>query len=245
MEASVNFSKETGGAFDVTVGPYTDLWRTSRNQGQLPPPDTLSTLKNQVGWEYISMQADGQRVLLRAPRMKIDLGGIAKGYILDEAVKTLENHDVYHALIEAGGDIRVSGPPPGQRGWNIDVPDAPENEPVRLQAASLQYAAIATSGDTEQYVVIEGRRYSHTINPKTGLGLTTRRKATVIAPDGITADRFATALTVMDSTAAAGSSAKIPARAGIHQVCTLNNRQTRGCLFNSRALSLSGAQNCS
>lgn len=202
LQTSTQFSKETAGAFDITVGPYTEKWRTSRRQGQLPPPDTLAAVQKRVGWELVNLQDDTQSVLLNASGMQLDMGGIAKGYILDEAMYTLQQHGIHQALIEAGGDIVVSNPPPGKTGWTIEVPDAPADAPIVQRASDLKNAAIATSGDTEQFVEIAGTRYAHIIDPRTGLGTTTRRKATVIAADGITADRFATALTVMDSSTA-------------------------------------------
>ncbi len=202
LRESIGFSKETAGAFDVTVGPFTDLWRKSRQQGRLPSPDTLAVLQNRVGWPLIVLNEEEQSILLKAPGMQIDMGGIAKGYILDEALQSLRQSGIQSALIEAGGDIVVGDPPPGKTGWTIEVPDAPADAPIVQKAASLKNAAIATSGDTEQFVEIDGTRYAHIIDPRTGLGTTTRRKATVIAPNGITADRFATALTVMDRTAA-------------------------------------------
>lgn len=202
LQSANELSSETHGAFDITVGPLVDLWRTSRATKTLPSEDVLSGAFQKVGWEKVWLDPVKQAVLLKTPGMKLDLGGIAKGYILDEAIKVLDAKGVHRALIEAGGDIVVSGPPPDRDGWRIEIQDADTTLAISRQAMQLKHAALATSGDTEQFVEIDGRRYSHVVDPSTGLGLQTRRMATVIAPNGLTADSYATALTVMDSVAA-------------------------------------------
>ena len=128
--------------------------------------------------------------------MGLDLGGIAKGYILDQALLVLGRHGVTRALIQAGGDIVVGDPPPGRAGWRVAVPGG--GEAVRGRAGALAHAALSLSGDTEQYVIVAGVRYSHVVDPRTGVGLTSRRQAAVVAEDGLTADGLATALTVLD-----------------------------------------------
>jgi thiamine biosynthesis lipoprotein len=123
--------------------------------------------------------------------MKIDLGGIAKGYLLQEALEVLWTRGNAVAMVEAGGDFVVGEAPPGREGWEIEVPGADSAFSVRTRA--LRNAAIATSGASEQFVVIGDVRYSHVINAKTGLGLTASFTAMVIARDGATADAVATA----------------------------------------------------
>jgi thiamine biosynthesis lipoprotein len=128
--------------------------------------------------------------------MKLDLGGIAKGYADDEAQRVLRQHGITRALVEMGGDIVVSGPPPGTEGWTIRVPNAGDDRgPADLH---LAHRAISTSGDTEQFVLIGGHRYSHVVDPRTGQALTNRVQVTLIAPDGLTSDPLSTALTVLD-----------------------------------------------
>lgn len=202
LQSAEVLSRETGGAFDITVGPLVDLWRISRTTKALPDEEALSDAFQQVGWEKIQLDAAGQTVRLESPGMKLDMGGIAKGYILDEAIKVLDAAGIQRALIEAGGDIVVSAPPPERDGWRVEISDADTTSAIGRQAMQLKHAALATSGDTEQFIEIEGQRYSHVVNPSTGLGLQTRKMATVIATDGLTADSYATALTVMDSVSA-------------------------------------------
>jgi thiamine biosynthesis lipoprotein len=126
---------------------------------------------------------------LTVPGMQLDLGGIAKGYAGDEAIRILREHGVQSALFEAGGDIVVSDPPPRTRGWQIELPDGRKKRLVN--------AAISTSGDTVQFLEVDGVRYSHVVDPRTGIGLTEHYAATVIAPRGITTDSLSTAATVL------------------------------------------------
>src|SRR5579862_5301967 len=126
------------------------------------------------------------------PGMRLDLGGIAKGYADDEVQKVLKQHGIKRALVEMGGDIVVSDPPPGSKGWEILVPNAGiDHAPDKLYFANQ---AISTSGDTEQFVVIGGVRYSHVVDPHTGQALTSRVQVTVIAPDGLTSDPLCKAI---------------------------------------------------
>jgi thiamine biosynthesis lipoprotein len=189
--------RRSRGAFDPTVGPFTELWRASRRTGRLPGRAELDSAALRVGSEKVHLDSAAHTVRLAVPGMRLDLGGIAKGYILDQALAELRRHGVTRALLEAGGDIVAGDPPPGLPGWRVAVPEG--GRAVRASAAALANAAVATSGDTEQFVLIEGVRYSHVIDPQTGLGLTTRRQATVVAEDGVTADGLATALVVLDA----------------------------------------------
>ncbi len=168
----------------------------------LPVTGELEEASSQSGWTKLIVDDARNTIMLDAPDMHLDAGGIAKGYILDEAARVLAQEGISHALIEAGGDLVVSESPPGKPGWAIEVMNAPLESPIAQKAAKLANAAIATSGDTEQYILIEGVRYSHIMDPETGLGTTSRVMATVIAPDGITADNVATALTVLPQTRA-------------------------------------------
>jgi thiamine biosynthesis lipoprotein len=129
--------------------------------------------------------------------MRLDLGGIAKGYILQEAMAVLVARGAPRAMVEAGGDIVVGDAPPGTPGWRIDVPHA--DAAFAARAASLKHAALSTSGATVQFVEIGGVRYSHVIDPRTGLGVTHGFVTSVIARDGATADALATALGVLGS----------------------------------------------
>ncbi|MEM8487385.1 MAG: FAD:protein FMN transferase [Bacteroidota bacterium] len=202
LETSQAFAAATDGAFDITLGPMAALWKQARKDTLLPDLEALAAAREKSGWKLLELDVETKSARLRQAGMQLDAGGIAKGYILDEAMQTLNQHGITSALIEAGGDLVVSAAPPGRAGWTIEVPGAPANSPIQQRATTLTHAAIATSGDTAQFVEINGIRYAHIINPKTGLGNTSGTVATVIAPNGITADKFATALTVITAEAA-------------------------------------------
>jgi len=197
LERSQSLAEQTDGAFDITVGPYVSLWRRARRVKELPDPQKLAEAGTAVGYRKVILNRRRQTVRLLAPGMKLDLGGIAKGYAVDEALKVLSAHGVERALVGGAGDIAVSEAPPGSRGWRIalaqfDATGAATNPHVRLRNA-----AISTSGDSAQRLEINGRRYSHIVDPRTGLGLTDHSLVTVIARDCFTSDAAATAVSVL------------------------------------------------
>ncbi len=180
LEASQKLSKLTDGAFDVTIGPVTHLWRIGKT------PETMA----QVGWRNMALDRTHRTVTLKLAGMQLDLGAIAKGYAADEALKTLRGLGVKRALIAVSGDIVAGDAPPGTRGWKVGL------EPAGGEIL-LRNAAVSTSGDTEQFREIGGVKYSHIIDPRTGLGLTSAIAVTVVARRGLDADPIATAVSVM------------------------------------------------
>lgn len=188
LERAQNFSRMSGGAFDVTVGPYTRLWRFSRKRKILPSPAELAKARAAVGWEKLRLDPRARTVTLLAPDMRLDLGGIGKGYAADAALKILRTHGLTRALVAASGDIAIGDAPPGQGGWRIGIAPIDARTNAVAKAVLLCNAGVSTSGDTEQFVEIDGVRYSHDLNPATGLGLTNRIQATVIARDATASD---------------------------------------------------------
>ncbi len=187
-------ARQSGGAFDVTAEPYLDLWATAREEGELPDSSALRRASARVGWTKVHLK-ENRTVQLTADSMQLNVGGIAKGYILDRALDTLSAEGVSRAMIEAGGDIVMSGPPPDRSGWQVRLPGAgPEG---RARSLHLAHAAVSTSGDTHQFVDIDGTRYSHVVDPRTGIGLTHRLLVTVVAENGTTADGLATTVGVL------------------------------------------------
>jgi FAD:protein FMN transferase len=208
LTTAVTIARATDGAFDPTVGPLVQLWRASRKSGKLPAPDALEAARALVGWRHLEIDRGRGAIRLAKPGMRLDLGGIAKGYILQQALRTLRQAGLGRALIDTGGDIIVGSGPPGLAGWRIDAADA--DAVFRQRASQLTNAAIATSGDESQFVEIDGVRYSHIVDPRTGLGLTHQVTARVIARDGAIADALATALAVMGPEGVAPIKAKFP-----------------------------------
>jgi thiamine biosynthesis lipoprotein len=197
LSRSLALSARTRGAFDVTVGPAVVLWRKTRRQKMLPTPSQLADARRRIGFRSVHLDREQGSVELAKDEMRLDFGGIAKGYAGDEALTVLRKQGLTHALIDGGGDVVVGDAPPGKRGWRIGIAplDQPDSEPTRFLL--VQNAAVATSGDAYRYVEIAGQRYSHIVDPQTGLGLTRRCSVSVLAPDGLTADSLASAVCVL------------------------------------------------
>jgi thiamine biosynthesis lipoprotein len=193
---SLRLSKRTDGAFDVTVGPLSRLWRRARRRKELPSTERLQQAVAATGYRHIRLDPEDRTVQLLVPDMRLDFGAIAKGFAADEAIATLRKLGVRRALVNAGGDIAMSESPPGQTGWRIGIaPLAARDPPSRF--LRLANCGIATSGDAWQFVEIEGNRYSHIVDPRTGIGTADRVSVTVVARDCTTADSLASAVTVL------------------------------------------------
>jgi thiamine biosynthesis lipoprotein len=192
-----NTSEQSEGAFDVTVGPVVRLWRRARRQKELPSPEKLEAARALVGYRLVRLDPTKRTVELLKPEMRLDLGGIAKGYVTQAALAVLRREGVPRALVEAGGDTCLGDAPPDKAGWRIGLTplDQPEGRPTAC--LSLTNVSVSTSGDDIQYVEIGGRRYSHIIDPRTGTPLTDHCRVTVVAPDGMTAEGLSKALGVL------------------------------------------------
>jgi thiamine biosynthesis lipoprotein len=197
LEKSQTLAAETDGAFDITVGPLVNLWRRSRRKHEFPPAELLAQMRARVGFKNLILDPATNTAELRLPDMRLDLGAIAKGVAADEALKVLRERGVPRALVAASGDMAVGDPPPDADGWRIEVAalDAPGAPPPEI--VDLKNCGIATSGDVFQHVEIDGVRYSHIVDPRTGLGLTDHSLVTIIAHDCTTADGIATAVSVL------------------------------------------------
>ena len=190
---SREFSKASKGAFDVTVGPYVQLWRKARRERQLPSIEVIEKVRQRVG--YTNMVLKGRTVELKAPDMRLDLGAIGKGFAADEALRVLKARGINRAFAAASGDMALGDAPPGEKGWKIQLIEAQDE---RGQAfLILKNCGVATSGDLFQFVEIDGKRYSHIVDPRTGVGLTDRSLVMVVAKDGTTADALSTSISVM------------------------------------------------
>ena len=190
-------SRRSQGAFDITVGPLVQVWRRARRQRELPTPEVIAEAKARVGWQKVVLDPHARTAQLGVPGMRLDLGSIAKGRALDEALHVLRAHGVPRALVTGGGDMAIGDAPPGRDGWRIELAplDAPGAPPTRF--LSLRNCGFATSGDLFQHVELSGKRYSHIVNPHTGLGLTDHSLVVVIAPDCLTANSLSTTICVI------------------------------------------------
>jgi len=197
LERSQEVAQLSDGAFDMTVGPVVRLWRQARRTHELPDPKELAQARELVGYRNVRLDSKNRTVQLLKPGMRLDLGGIGKGYAADAALATLKEQGIDRALVAAGGDIAVSGPPPETDGWTIGIAPLldPDAKPKRYLI--LHDAAVSTSGDSEQYLEVNGKRYSHIVDPRTGIGLTDRMSVTVVAPKGLIADPLTKVVSVL------------------------------------------------
>lgn len=182
------------GAFDVTVGQIVKLWRVARKSKTMPNNVDLQVALQKTGFENIKLDKFKPQIQFLTEGVLLDFGGIVKGFAAQEVVNILTENGLPNCLVDAGGDLVV-----GKKsdGWKIAISMPASDKKMMPRFLSLQNQAVATSGDMYQFFEHDGKRYSHIVNPKTGLGLTHQRNITVIAPDGAQADWLATACSVL------------------------------------------------
>ncbi len=198
LATSVEVAEVTGGAFDPTVGRLTRLWRRAIRRNALPRPDEIENALRTVGYGHLTLDANHRAIALNLPGTRLDLGGIAKGYAADEALAVLRRRGLRSSLVDAGGDVALGDPPPGASGWRIAIPGVDSTGYMITEIVLAARCAIATSGDTYRYLTVDSVRYSHILDPATGLGVTHHRIVTVVSPTGMLADALASALSVLD-----------------------------------------------
>ncbi|MFH1621581.1 MAG: FAD:protein FMN transferase [Candidatus Omnitrophota bacterium] len=191
IEKSKIFYGITDGLFDITVAPLVVIWKEALNEKKLPSSRLIKKNLSLVGFDNIHIDHLNNSIKFKKPSMKVDLGGIAKGYAIDVAVRELKRKGIDSAIINAGGDIYCLGSKFGNA-WKIGL-QHPRDKEKTINKLELKDSAVATSGDYEQFMEIEGERYSHIIDPKTGYPVENDIvSVTVIAKDAVTADAVAT-----------------------------------------------------
>jgi FAD:protein FMN transferase len=186
--------RETEGAFDITSTPLSRAWGFLKRQGRLPAPEEIASARARVGMDGVELAADKRTVRFRRPGMELNLGSIGKGYALERAGTLLRERGVTHALVSAAGSsIFALGGRDG--GWIVDVRSR-QIQRQRLARLSLRDCALATSGAGEQYVDVDGRRYGHVIDPRTGWPAAGLVSVSVVADDAARADALSTAFLV-------------------------------------------------
>ncbi|WP_238808461.1 FAD:protein FMN transferase [Emticicia aquatica] len=190
LKESVKAEKLSKGYFDITIGPMTQLWRRMKRQKQLPSQHQIDEARAKIGIKNIIFNSKNQSIQLTKKGMRIDFGGIGKGFAEDEMMKILEQNGVKSAMIEAGGNILISDSPTDTpKGWEIII---------KKQKFYLKNCGVSTSGDAFQFVEIDGNKYAHILDPKTGLGFSQPHQISVIATNGTTSDWLSTALYLMN-----------------------------------------------
>ncbi len=182
--AGQRLARETDGAFDITSGALTHLWREARKRQRVPDAGAIEAARAHCGYRKVHVDSTHRTLELDSPDMQLDMGGIAKGYAADQALAAISKLGIRSALVAVSGDLAFSDT------WKIGVDglDGP---------MLLRNAAVSTSGSSEQHLDARGKRYSHIVDPKTGIGLTSSSSVTIVAKHGIDADAAATAVDVL------------------------------------------------
>lgn len=197
LKYSVEAGKLSKGSYDISMGPVVKLWRKARKEKKMPDSDSLKRAISFVGFQYIHLDAENRTVWLEKTGMQLDLGSLGKGYVAQAAFNVLAAAGFNSAMVNAGGKIVIGEAPPGRNGWLIGITVPEEKEKIISRILLLKNTSVATSGDIYQHLDINGKRYSHIIDPKTGLGITWQRNVTVIAKNGTVSDWLSTACSVL------------------------------------------------
>jgi thiamine biosynthesis lipoprotein len=196
LQTAQAFSRQTEGAFDPTIRPLADLWGFIKKEGyRLPTTTELATVLPRVGWQKVRLDNTRRTVHFTAPGVSIDPGGFGKGLAVDRAIARLKALGINNAMVKAGGDLRLIGLPPGHDHWRIFIEDPKKKG--RRAAIRLRGGALSTSGNYENFFMANGRRYSHLLDPRTGLPVQEVASCTVTAPTCVQSDALATACFIL------------------------------------------------
>ena len=197
IERSIKISAITDGAFDISYGSIDKkLWNFDKTMTSLPDQDTAKKSVQKINYRNITLDKEKGTVFLKEKGMRIGFGGIGKGYAAEMAKKLLKKEGVTSGIVNAAGDLTTWGYQANNKPWTIGIAN-PNCVNLPFSYMNVTDMAVATSGNYEKYVVINGIKYSHTINPKTGLPVTGIKSVTIISPDAEIADAMATPVTVM------------------------------------------------
>lgn len=197
IDRSLRYSEQTAGAFDITVGPLMRTWGFFRAEGHLPNAEELSAARERTGFDKVFLDRGTRTISFVVPTMELDLGAIGKGYAVDQAVEILREEGTRAALVVAGSStVYALGAPPGEEGWKIHVPD-PVDRTRKISSVKLCDQAISTSGSYERFFELDGRRYCHVMDPRTGMPVEGVLQSTLIGSDGAMTDAISNALFVL------------------------------------------------
>jgi thiamine biosynthesis lipoprotein len=197
LTQALDIARATGGAYDPTIGPLTELWGfgASGRRDEIPDARCVEKARMRVGWRRLTIDTE-RHTLLQPGGVALDLASIAKGFAVDLVSETLSKQGFRDHLVEIGGELRGSGIKPDYSPWWVAIDDSCEEADETVVA--LHHLSIATSGDARRFIMRQGRRYSHTLDPRTGYPIAERlASVTVIDHSCMRADAFATALSVL------------------------------------------------
>ena len=213
LKYSMQAAKLSDGSYDISMGPVVQLWCKARKENRLPNEDSLKEALNKTGYKYIHLDSVYQSVWLEKKGMRLDLGGLGKGYVAQRALNIIQAAGFNSAMVNAGGKIAIGEAPRGRNGWRIGITVPEQKQQIMPRLLLLKNISVATSGDIYQHLDIDGKRYSHIINPKTGMGVTWQRNVTVIAKGAVISDWLATACSVLSIKTSLKLIKKIPGAA--------------------------------
>lgn len=197
LKLSLDYSRATGGAFDITVGPLMKAWGFFKGQGRLPELDELKSVRDRIGPQHVIVDDQKRSIRFDREGLELDLGGIAKGYAVDKAAQVLRDSGVTSALITSGtSTLYAIGTPPNQAAWRVDVRD-PVNPSAKVTSIELKDNAVSTSGCYEKNFTAGGKTHCHIMDPRTGYPIAEMLSATVVTQRGVDADALSTAVMVM------------------------------------------------
>jgi len=189
--------ENSGKTFDITIGALTQLWRKAKRENRFPAGLEIKTARYASGFENLIIDNHAKKISCKKKAVRLDFGGIVPGYAAQKVIDFLKSKNTPVALADASGDIVMGDAPQGKNGWIISI-NRPENENELLdRKLELKNCAVSTSGDVYRYIIHNGKKYSHIVDPRTGYGVTSQRNVTVIAKDGATADWLATACSIL------------------------------------------------
>ena len=202
IERSQRISEITDGYFDISYGGIDKtFWNFDREMKQLPDPELVKKHLNFVNYKNILLDAESQTVFLKEKGMRIGFGGIGKGYAAEMAKRILQERNVISGVVNASGDLTTWGAQADGKPWTIGIAD-PDHAALPFSYMNITNTSVATSGNYEKFVMIGGKKYSHTINPKTGMPVSGIKSVTIICPNAEIADAMATPITIMGIDAA-------------------------------------------
>lgn len=197
ISRSLRISSLTDGAFDITYGSIDKrFWNFDKEMTSLPDAETAKQTVKLINFKNVLLDAENQTVFLKEKGMRIGFGGIGKGYAAEQAKRVLIQNGVKSGIVNAAGDLTTWGNQPNGKPWTIAIAD-PDTQNTAFSYLNISGVAVATSGNYEKYVMIEGKKYSHTIDPKTGFPVSGIKSVTIICPNAEIADAMATPVTVM------------------------------------------------
>lgn len=197
IQRSIRISNLTQGAFDITYGSIDkSLWNFDKTMTSLPSKEIAQKMIRLIDYKKVILNEKDSTVFLQEKGMRIGFGGIGKGYAAEMAKRLMMQEGVENGIVNAAGDLTTWGNQPNGKPWTIGIAD-PNNQNLPFSYLNISNMAVATSGNYEKFVVIDGKKYSHTINPKTGFPISGIKSVTIIAPNAEIADALATPVTVM------------------------------------------------